>query len=233
MPKPWHIATNDSFLFEALSCPCPGPEAHPVHATVQGKYTKGTESYTDEMVKLIHQGWRRSCVHAAMCTASPKEPVRGASPAAPAPSSLFTSSCPPMVVPMGTLCCSHQEACVAAARTTVASAKDISIAHIEVVSKGVYRHQRLPSGRAALWPRVTKRTTSCLTTGRVISCDEVRCLEHGALTRDLNPQRSTMDVKTKFTLDAPLTQEDEELHCPAMPTTTDWKQGHRTKNEYS
>ena len=53
MPKPWHIATNDSFLFEALSCPCPGPDVHPVHATVQGKYTKGTESYTDEMVNLI------------------------------------------------------------------------------------------------------------------------------------------------------------------------------------
>ena len=30
-----------------------------------------------------------------------------------------------------------------------------------------------------------------------------------------------------------LTQEDEELRCPAMPTTTDWKQGHRTKNEHS
>lgn len=42
-----------------------------------------------------------------------------------------------------------------------------------------------------------------------------------------------MDVKTIFTLDVPLSQEDEELHCPAMPTTTDWKQGHRTKNEHS
>ena len=54
MPKPWHIATNDSMLFEALSCPCPGPDVHPVHATVQGKYIKGTESYTDEMVRFIH-----------------------------------------------------------------------------------------------------------------------------------------------------------------------------------
>ena len=36
MAKPWHVATNDSFLFEALPCPCPGPKVHPVHSTVQG-----------------------------------------------------------------------------------------------------------------------------------------------------------------------------------------------------
>ena len=84
MPKPWHIATNDTFLYEALTCPCPGPDVHPVHATTQGKYTKGTENYTDEMVRLIHHGWRQSCAHEAMCTTFPKTPGRGASPAAPA-----------------------------------------------------------------------------------------------------------------------------------------------------
>ena len=121
---------------------------------------------------------------------------------------------------------------MAAARTTVASVRDTAVWYIEVDAKDVYLHQRLPSGRAALWPRVNKRTTSCLTTGRVISCDEVRGMDHGAINRDLNPQRSTMDVRTKFTHDVPMTQKDEELHCPAMPTTTDWKQSHRIKNEY-
>ena len=84
MPKAWHIATNDSFICEALSCPCPGPDVHPVHATVQGKYIKGTESYIDEMVRLIHQGWRRSCVHETMCVEDRKAPARGTPPAAPA-----------------------------------------------------------------------------------------------------------------------------------------------------
>ena len=168
--------------------PCRGPDVHPVHATVQGQYAKGIESYTDEMVRLIHHGWRRSCVHEAMCVEDRKAPARGTPPAAPATDIPFTSSCLPMVVPMGTLFCSHQEACVAAARTTVASAKDAVISHIEVVSNGVHRHQRLPSGRAALWPRVTERTTSCLDSGRVTSRDEVRCIGQGAIGRTLNPQ---------------------------------------------
>ena len=120
---------------------------------------------------------------------------------------------------------------MAAARTTVANVKDTDVWDIEVDAKDVYLHQRLPSGRAALWPRVKKRTSSCLTTGRVISCDEVRNMDRSAINRDLNPQQSTMNVRTKFTLDVPMTQKDEELHCPAMPTTTDWKRGHRTKNE--
>ena len=214
-------------MFEALSCPCPGPDVHPVHATVQGKNTKGTESYTDEIVRLVHHGWRRSCVHEAMCTENPKTPARGAPPAAPATGIPFTSSCPPMVAPMGTLFCSHQEPCVAAARTTVASVKDTVVSHIEVVSKRVHRHQRLPSGRAALWPRVTDRTMSCLDSGRVISPDEVRCTDQGANGRKLNRQKANMHINIIFTLDDPLTQEDEELHCPAMPTTTDWEHGHR------
>ena len=148
MPKPWHIATSDSFLFEALSCPCPGSDVHPIHATVQGKYTKGTENYTDTMVKLIHEGWRRSCEHAAMCMDSSRRPARGTPPAAPATAIPFTSSCPPMVVPKGTLFCSHQEVCVAAARETVASAKDTVVSSIEVVSKGGI----LPS-TTSLWTR--------------------------------------------------------------------------------
>ena len=37
--KPWHIATDDTFLFEALSCPRPKPEEHLVHSTAQGRYT--------------------------------------------------------------------------------------------------------------------------------------------------------------------------------------------------
>ena len=58
-------------------------------------------------------------------------------------------------------------------------------------------------------------------------------MDPGAIGRSLNPQKSNMNIKTVFTLDVPLTQKDEELHCPAMPTTTDWKQSHRPKHEYS
>ena len=122
---------------------------------------------------------------------------------------------------------------MAAARTTVASIKDTVVSHIEVVSKGVHRHQRLPCGRAALWPRVAERTTSCPNSGRVISRNEVRRMDQDPIWGKLNPHKSNMDIKIIFTLDVPLTQKDEELHCPAMPSTTDWKQGHRTKNEYS
>ena len=51
--KPWRIATTSKLMFDAFSSlKCPG---HSSHAPCAGDETKRTESYTDEMAKLIHQ----------------------------------------------------------------------------------------------------------------------------------------------------------------------------------
>ena len=113
---------------------------------------------------------------------------------------------------------------MAAARAIAASAKDTVVTSIEVISKGVYRHQRLPSGRAALWPRVTERTTSCVYTGEFISCDTIHGMDIDVLNGDVHTRGTAMGIKNIVILDVPLTQEDEELHCPAMPTVINWDQ---------
>ena len=59
--KPWTIATNDEYVFRKFQNKvCPGKEEHPEHCPTAGKYTKMTENYTDQMVKLIHKAWKCS-----------------------------------------------------------------------------------------------------------------------------------------------------------------------------
>ena len=61
MRKGWTIATNDKYIREGFADKhCPGKDVHPYHAKVEGKYTKKTEEYTDEMVGIIHKSWKRS-----------------------------------------------------------------------------------------------------------------------------------------------------------------------------
>ena len=59
--KPWTIATNDGYIHDVFTDKkCPGPISHPVHQKTEGKYTKPTEGYTDEMVSLVHKAWKNS-----------------------------------------------------------------------------------------------------------------------------------------------------------------------------
>jgi hypothetical protein len=61
--KPWTIATNEKLLIKAFkNKQCPGKSIHPKHQPVAGKYTKKTEEYTDEMVRIIHKAWKISCI---------------------------------------------------------------------------------------------------------------------------------------------------------------------------
>eukprot|EP00972_Heterocapsa_arctica_P047622 7023805-Heterocapsa_arctica.AAC.1 len=61
MVKPWTVATDDSYVWQAFQDKkCPGPQEHPVNQRVEGKHTKGTEDYTPEMVNMIHRSWKRS-----------------------------------------------------------------------------------------------------------------------------------------------------------------------------
>ena len=59
--KPWTIATNDANLHKSLNkMQCPGKLAHPEHTRLEGKLTKLSEEYTDDMVKIIHRAWKQS-----------------------------------------------------------------------------------------------------------------------------------------------------------------------------
>ena len=54
MLKPWTIATDDNYLFMHFkNKKCPGKDDHPEHCPVAGKYTKLTENYTDQMVRIF------------------------------------------------------------------------------------------------------------------------------------------------------------------------------------
>ena len=59
--KGWTIATNEKYLVEGFRGKiCPGKHVHPEHRKVEGKYTKETERYTDEMVHIIHKSWKKA-----------------------------------------------------------------------------------------------------------------------------------------------------------------------------
>ena len=77
--KPWTVATTCSQLREGLGrFECPGTEIHPVHQPCEGRDTKLTESYTDHMVKIVHDAFRQSCSHSNSTRKTPPFP-----PAAP------------------------------------------------------------------------------------------------------------------------------------------------------
>eukprot|EP00972_Heterocapsa_arctica_P026879 3955556-Heterocapsa_arctica.AAC.1 len=51
--KPWTIATNDGYLWRAMSgCNSPGKTGHPNQQPCAGKYTRLTEEYTWPMTDL-------------------------------------------------------------------------------------------------------------------------------------------------------------------------------------
>ena len=57
--KPWTIATTcDQFM--GLGRLCDGSHSH---TRIQGRDTKLTEAYTDELADAIHQCWRKQCGH--------------------------------------------------------------------------------------------------------------------------------------------------------------------------
>ena len=65
--KPWTVATTCKQLREDLiKHACPGIEAHPQHQPCEGRDTKLTENYTDEMVRVIHDAFRQSCSHSQL-----------------------------------------------------------------------------------------------------------------------------------------------------------------------
>ena len=60
MFKPWTTATNCDTLYRAidvLRCTCP----EGAHQHVAGRGTKPTEGYTDEIARVVHRAWKRSC----------------------------------------------------------------------------------------------------------------------------------------------------------------------------
>ena len=60
--KPWTLYTNSPSVLNVFSaCKCPGSREHPRHEPCAGKHTKGTESYTDEMVRLVHKAHMTDC----------------------------------------------------------------------------------------------------------------------------------------------------------------------------
>ena len=128
--KPWHISTNDHFVYEELKRPCPGKAAHPHHSIVQGKHAKLTEGNTDSMAQKIHLAWKLSCQMAA----GPK--AEGVSAPAPEDGPTRTSHCPPMVVQHSFHCCLRKEVCVAAARASVAGAEEEEVDSIVAVAMG-------------------------------------------------------------------------------------------------
>ena len=61
--KPWTIVTDDPCVQAKFQDKlCPGKVEHPVFTPVAGTYTKKTE-YTDQMVRIIHKGWKSSVLH--------------------------------------------------------------------------------------------------------------------------------------------------------------------------
>ena len=62
-----------------------------------------------------------------------------------------------------------------------------------------------------------------------MSHDLVKDLDEEALIRSLFPfgGGGLGDIKTVFSLDRPLSQDYEELHCPDLPVVSDWPAGHR------
>ena len=62
--KPCTIATDGSYVQAKFQDKlCPGKVEHPVHIPVAGEYTKMTEEYTDQMVRLIQKGRKSSVFH--------------------------------------------------------------------------------------------------------------------------------------------------------------------------
>ena len=59
--KPWTFATNDVHIWGALQDKrCPGKETHPKHQRCNGSDAKASESYTDELVEVVHRAFEET-----------------------------------------------------------------------------------------------------------------------------------------------------------------------------
>ena len=57
--KPWRVDTNSPALAQQLSRVCDGSHTH---VPCQGRDTKSTEGYTDEIVDTVHDAFRAQCL---------------------------------------------------------------------------------------------------------------------------------------------------------------------------